>query len=122
MMLWGEARGESAFAKLCILWVAKNMSRRLNVPLKQTILHPKRFSCFNHDDPNMPKLLIGYKVDPVQWAVCEAIQEIFSSTSDPTGGADHYYNFKLVQPEWGRGHGLWKERLIVGDLVFGACP
>lgn len=122
MMLWGEARGESAFTKLAILWTAKNAAARAQVPLKQWILTPKKFSCFNHDDPNLPKLLIGYKIDPVQWAVCEAIQDLLPFTKDPTSGSTHYYNFKVVQPVWGRGNSQWKERLVIGDLVFGDCP
>ena len=64
MVLWGEARGESNFTKLCILWVIKNRTARRHSTMMEEILRPKQFSSFNHDDPNLAKLLIGYKIEP----------------------------------------------------------
>ena len=123
MVLWGEARGESNFTKLCILWVIKNRTARRHTTMKEEILRPKQFSSFNHDDPNLPKLLIGYKLEPGPWSACEAVCDVLPFTTDPTGGATHYYVFQgpgAVAPVWGRGHGDWVERLVANNMVFGA--
>lgn len=123
IVLWGEARGEPVFTKLCILWVIKNRMTRKGTHWRDEILRPKAFSCFNHDDPNLPKLLIGFKLEPEAWVECEAVVDLFDWTKDPTGGANHYYDLRMnPPPAWGRGHALWKEKLIAGDLVFGDCP
>lgn len=125
IVLWGEARGVSNFAKLCILWVIKNRMQRHNTHWKDEILKPNAFSCLRHDDPNLPKLLIGYQLESAPWAACEAVVDCFDWTKDPTGGATHYYVFEgpgEVHPAWGRGHPLWKEKLMTDRMVFGDCP
>ena len=124
MVLWGEARGESNFTKLAVLWVVKNRSVRRGTTMKEEILRPKQFSAFNHDDPNIGKLLIGYKLEPLPWTACEAVADLLSFTRDPTAGSTHYYVFQgaaAVHPPWGRGHADWKERLVINNMVFGAA-
>lgn len=122
MCLWGEARGVSNFARLCILWVIRNRARQKGTTMKEEILRPKQFSSFNHDDPNMPKLLIAPTLEPAAWAACEAVCDLLDFTRDPTGGATHYYVFDgpgAVAPSWGRGNARWKELLISDRMVFG---
>lgn len=119
-VLWGEARGEDNFTKLCILHVIHNRVVRKNTSWRVEILRPWAFSSFNATDPNREKLLIGYKLEPAAWAACEAVCELFVLTKDPTGGADHYYRVDLVPPpKWGRGHVDWHERLVTGKMCFG---
>jgi spore germination cell wall hydrolase CwlJ-like protein len=123
--LCAEARGETNFYKLAVAWTIKNIARRYGTSIRDTILKPRRFSSFNHDDPNQPKLLILYKLEPEAWAACETIVDVLQFTTDPTGGSDHYYVFDgpgKVAPPWGRGNANWKERLVVGNTAFGACP
>ena len=122
-VIFGEARGEDNFTKLCILWVVHNRMMEHNTTWKQEILKPWAFSSFNHDDPNSAKLLIGYVAEPAAWSACDAVAELFVHTSDPTGGSDHYYREDMDQPpKWGRGHPDWKERFVTGKMVFGKCP
>lgn len=123
MALWGEARGEDAFTKLCILWVIRNRMTKRKTTWREEILRPFAFSCFNHDDPNVSKLLLGYLLEPGPWAACETVCDLISCTMDPTRGADHYYALSMnPPPKWGRGHPEWQERITTGDMVFGVCP
>lgn len=123
MVLWGEARGEDAFTKLCILWVIKNRMTKRKTTWREEILRPKQFSCFNHDDPNLPKLLIGYRLEPEAWIACETVCDLVTSTLDPTRGADHYYSLSLQPPpSWGRGNPSWQDRTTSGGMAFGVCP
>jgi spore germination cell wall hydrolase CwlJ-like protein len=124
MCLWAEARGEPALGKLAILSVIDNLALRHADSMKAVILHPKRFSSFNENDPNRDKLMSAYREDPLQWMVCDVICELHEArvTSDPTVGADHYYNPAVAQPAWGRGAPDWKEGPVIGHHVFGNCP
>lgn len=123
IVLWGEARGEDNFTKLCILHVIHNRMLRKNTTWKTEILRPLQFSCFNANDPNRPRLLPGYSLEPAAWAACDAVCEIFACTKDPTGGADHYYALSMNPgPKWGRGSSQWQERLVTGKMAFGVCP
>ena len=122
-VLWGEARGEDNFTKLCILHVIANRVRKHGSTWTAEILKPWAFSSFNHDDPNSAKLLIGYQLEPASWAACDAVAELFPMTTDPTNGADHYYRTDMdPAPKWGRGHADWQERLVTGGMAFGICP
>lgn len=125
MLLWGEARGVSNFAKLCILWVLRNRATHRRSTMKTEALRPFQFSCFNHSDPNVSKLLVANNLEPVPWAACECVCDLFPLTKDPTAGADHYYVCEgpgAVAPKWGRGHSAWQERLITDHMVFGVAP
>lgn len=122
MVLWGEVRGQSAFAKLAVLWVIKNRALKNFTTMKQEVLKPRQFSCLNAEDPNIGKLLIAYQLEPIPYVACETVFNLLPFARDPTGWADHYYNFKTAQPTWGRGHLEWRETVVIGDLVFGNAP
>lgn len=121
-VLWGEARGESTLGKLAILWVIRNRAAKRSTSMKEEILRPRQFSSFNPGDPNQPRLLAAPGLDPRGWSACEMVAEVFPHTLDITNGADHYYNFHVVAPPWGRGHAQWQERAVIGNHCFGICP
>lgn len=121
MLLWGEARGESPRGKLAVLWVALNRAKLWRKSLKEVILQPLQFSCFNSHDPNRVKLLSAWKDDPEQWAVIDALVELVSGQSvpDPTYGAVNYYAHNVVKPEWGEGHPGWRTTAVIENHTFG---
>lgn len=123
MLLWGEARGESAAGKLAILCVVNNRVTGGST-WKSVILAPKQFSSFNPTDPNRDKLLHAHEIEPNSWAAIDAICELWESgaTIDITEGADHYYAYKVVTPAWGRGSPQWQETVTIGNHCFGKCP
>ncbi len=121
MMLWDEARGEPVFTKLCIHWVVKNRANRNNTSMRVEILKRGQFSGFASKVARL-RMLWAPTLSHDAWVECCAVADIFNATKDPTGGADHFYNFKTSQPSWGRGHADWKERLVAPPFVFGSCP
>ncbi len=103
--LWGEARGETKAGREAIASVVLN---RLKKPqqfggtIEEVCLKPFQFSCWNANDPNLPKLKAVDSNDPV-FAECLSIAEnaAKSTLSDPTNGADHYHA-KGIIPPWAR--------------------
>lgn len=58
LTLYGEARGESLEGKVAVANVLKNrvQSGRWGKNYEAVTLAPKQFSCWNGNDPNLPKL------------------------------------------------------------------
>jgi spore germination cell wall hydrolase CwlJ-like protein len=108
---------------LAVAWVIFNRSQRYKWSVRETILKPLHFSCFNHDDPNRDKLLVAHTWDRFNWAAADTVVELFEDhrTTDPTMGSTHYYRPGTVQPEWGRGHPGWREKTVIGNHVFGVA-
>lgn len=97
LTVWGEARGESAAGQKAVAWVIRN---RVDNPgwwgrdLTGVCLKPYQFSCWNHNDPNYPRLVNeATRARPDFKAIrliCEAVLLSGSADDDPTNGADHY--------------------------------
>lgn len=121
MLLYGEARNQPALGMLAILWVCLHRAQKANKGWADIILAPKQFSSFNADDPNRELLLTAADRDRPAWIKVDAVCELFEDgiTTDPTNGATHYYNPKVVSPAWGRGHPGWVETAVIDDHVFG---
>lgn len=103
MMIYGEARGESTVGKLAVAKVAINRSKHpawWGKTLRECILKPKQFSCFNANDPNSHILLHMAQHKEFNLA-CLVIAELALSpyTIDPSCGATHYHT-ESIQPEW----------------------
>lgn len=59
--LYGEARGESLSGKIAVASVIMNRVKKdgwFGSTIKEVILKPKQFSCFNDKDPNRRKLVM----------------------------------------------------------------
>jgi N-acetylmuramoyl-L-alanine amidase len=101
--IWGEARGESIRGKLAVAHVVLN---RVNAnsyygsSIKEVILKPLHFSCFNENNPNLAKILSLNSSNP-DLAYCQAVADVslLTGNPDPTGGATHYYAAH-VKPSW----------------------
>lgn len=102
--IWGEARGERIDGKLALAHVVLNRVRAQSYyggSIKDVILKPRHFSCFNANDPNLSKILNLTPSSP-DLSFCRAVAELALQdglTNDPTQGATHYHTVN-VNPSW----------------------
>jgi hypothetical protein len=101
MLVWGEARGEPTDGASAVAHVPLTRSKLSGNSLKDEILRPYAFSCFNYSDPNRHLLL-----DPAghggmgSWAIAWrlALEARGGQSANLAEGATHYVTKKL----WGR--------------------
>lgn len=125
--VWAEARGEGPLGMRAVAWVMKHRLARPcwwsrergdGIPddtLEAVARDPWQFSCWNANDPNLPKLL-AVDVDDKEFRlalqmVLQAIDE--PAQLDPTHGATHYRKW---QDPWPRSWGdpaRWKEHATI---------
>ncbi len=101
LCVWGEARGEPNLGKSAVAHVVMNRWRlgTFGKTLRDVLLKPKQFSCFNADDPNRYKLL---KIKASEtWNQCfnAALGAYCGIDPDPTDGATHYCRVDS-NPSW----------------------
>lgn len=99
--MWAEARGEGEAGMVAVGCAIRN---RVTIDLgndgkpdwwgegyEGVCKKPWQFSCWNANDPNLPKLLAVDVTDPI-FAKARALAEriIRGDFPDPTGGATHY--------------------------------
>ena len=113
--LWGEARGEGAAGMTAVACVIQNRvrnpgwwSRHLDAIPDDTFAavcrDPFQFSCWNDDDPNLPKLVAVTPDDAAfRIALALAADVVQGRLLDVTGGCDHYYVTGSPMPKWARG-------------------
>jgi len=101
--LYGECRSEKIDAKVAhasAIWNRHNNARK---SLREVLLTPKHFSCFNEGDPNLNEIRKARDSDKKNAAYREcywaAYGVMFGYLRDNTGGADHY-NTVNVDPAW----------------------
>lgn len=106
LCIYGEARGEPPIGKLAVAHIVLNRAKKpcwWGRGVRECILKPKQFSCFNADDKNRPLLLRQINTgvyDPTCLAV--ALLALQGHTVDPTGGATHYHAVGC-NPAWNDG-------------------
>ena len=110
MALFGEARGVPAKTRKAIGNVIINRALHpgwWGRNLKEVILKPRQFSCFNPDDPNYQKLRnpLQYESRQVWERCCRDALEISKrlrnpTLPDPAQGANHYYDTSIAPPSW----------------------
>lgn len=104
--LWGEARGEG---KVGMQAVANVVMNRVAKPgwwgqgIISVCLKPKQFSCWNGDDPNLPKVQAVTTDDSAFVTALEIANEAVAGTlADITMGATSYKENVLPWPSaWG---------------------
>lgn len=104
--IWGEARGEGYTGMKAVADVILNRENLLKGSIRDIVLSPKQFSCWNKDDPNS-KLLTHWHLEHLVgeeeavWAEAQTIahEEVEGSMRDITDGATHYHA-KTVRPYW----------------------
>lgn len=106
LCIWREARGESLATKQAVAWSIKNRTLRprwWGSSWETCILKPYQYSSFNHNDPNSSKLPLS---TDVSWQECITVAgQVYSNPpdiSDPTSGADSYFDISLDNnpPSW----------------------
>jgi len=102
--LWGEARGESYEAKKAVGHVLLNRLKAGHghgSTLAGVCLQPLQFSCWNADDPNLPKLRAAGLEDR---NFRECLRAVLEAMAEPdfTLGA-RWYHTRGVAPAWSRG-------------------
>jgi len=108
-MLLGEAEGCSKIEKIAIAYTAINRAndgKKWNgETLRESILMPRQYSCFNKDSKKSRVLQNPLRYNAQEFLSCLKLsREILGNKySDPTNGATHYYNPKLVKtPYWAK--------------------
>lgn len=104
--IWGEARGEGYTGMQAVANVVMNRVERPgwwghSVPT--VCLKPWQFSCWNADDPNLPKVQSVTLDDPNFVTATEIAQAAIDGTlPDITNGATSYKESSLKWPhDWG---------------------
>ncbi|HAY21625.1 MAG TPA: hypothetical protein DCY27_05570 [Desulfobacterales bacterium] len=110
MALFGEARGVPKPTRQGIGHVMINRALHpgwWGRSLKEVILKPWQFSCFNQNDPNYRKLRspLQYETAEVWDNCCRDAIEVMArvnqpNLSDPVRGANHYYDTSIPSPNW----------------------
>lgn len=120
--LAGETRGETIEGKVAVAHVIRNraIDKRWPDTIHEVCKQPWQFSCWNPKDPNC-KMIDALEVNDLAryaWLrECFAVALGVASgiIPDPTGGANHYFNPKVVNPDWAKGKPtIYKE----GNHVF----
>jgi spore germination cell wall hydrolase CwlJ-like protein len=116
MCIYGEARSEPYDGKLSVAYVAINRVKEKSWygrTLKEVLLKPYQFSCFNRNDPNFKKL---FKPKPDIWKRCfKAAWNAYSELSeDPTLGSNHYCRHDITPP-WLK---VMEMKTQIGNHVF----
>lgn len=104
-MIFGEARNCTERERIAVGYTAFNRLRqptRFGRTLSQVILRPSQYSCFNRNDPNREQLMDPQRYDSRSFEEClEVAMRIISGVyEDPTQGATHYFNPRVVRPSW----------------------
>lgn len=105
---WREARNQGFNGMLAVCWSIRNRVYRSGKTWwgddwEEVILKPWQYSSFNKNDPNA-SLLPGDPAADLTWGSALACAEraYLGTGVDPTLGATHYYNPKVVTtpPAW----------------------
>ena len=105
-MLFGEARNCSDEEIIDVAYTAINRAndrKKWNgETLREAILKPWQYSCFNSGDPNLPKLKNPEKYDASSWKRCLRIAEgvLNDEYKDRNEGATHYFAENSRRPNW----------------------
>jgi N-acetylmuramoyl-L-alanine amidase len=105
-MLLGEVENCSQLEKIAVAYTAINRVKASeNKRLKDIILQPRQYSCFNEDKDSNKFLKDPIKYNKKEFlGDIELAEDILSGKyNDPTEGATHYYNPDLVKtPQWAK--------------------
>ena len=103
--VWGEARGDGRLGMSAVACCILNRAahpRWWGRDVLGVCLQPWQFSCWNADDPNLPKMRAVDGSDP-QFAIAQDIARtaLQGGLADLTEGADSYYDILMPQaPIW----------------------
>lgn len=104
-LIFGEARGETKEFKKTIAYTVLNRTGKhkwWGHTLKEVILKPFQYSCFNKNNPNYEKVLNPLASENLSvWRECMevAIYVLTHPEEDTSNGATHYHTSQ-VKPAW----------------------
>ncbi len=102
--LYGEARAEELEGLVAVAWVVKNRAAQpcwWGNSIESVCLKAWQFSCWNEDDPNLPKMQAATLEDSVyRRCFAAAVLVLQGDIPDPTEGSTHYVNPDIVMPSW----------------------
>jgi len=130
LCLYGEARGEPLEGKVAVASVVVNRLKHkgwFGKTLREVILKPWQFSCFNPGDPNRETLerIAGdfceylNKYEALRECYWVAVGFLDGWLRSNVKGATHYHNVTLIPPNWTVGmkrirqigmHQFWQEQ------------
>ena len=99
--IYGEARGEGVRGMQAVANVIMNRVRAggwYGASVKDVVLKPYQFSCWNENDPNR-KIILNATAEQLATARSIADKAIAGELPDITGGATNYHA-KSVNPYW----------------------
>ncbi len=118
--LWGEARSEGFLGMKAVANVIVNRADRPSWwgrDIESVCRKKWQFSCWNENDPNLPKLLTVTDADP-QFQIALHIASLVNNDAleDITNGATHYFVKNMKKPPaWAEGK---KPCAEIGAHVF----
>lgn len=104
--IWGEARGQGTHAMEAVACVVMNRAKNprwWGTTVEEVCRANLQFSCWNKDDPNLPKLLDVTGTDP-QFTQARAIaaNAMLGGLEDFTRNSDSYYDTSIPPPSWAK--------------------
>ena len=114
--IYGEARGEGVKGMQAVANVVMNRVKAggwYGASVKDVVLKPKQFSCWNENDPNRAIILAANDAQLAQ-ARSIAEQAIAGTLPDITGGATNYHA-KSITPYWAAS---MTKTATIGNHVF----
>lgn len=106
LTVYYEARGEPTVGMKAVTKVIMNRARRKNKSIKQIVLKPMQFSCYNG---GLASEILKIRELPTFIKVADTVQEAMAEWEggDNLGGADHYYALAGMKgnkpPSWAAG-------------------
>lgn len=110
-MLFGETRGQTKYEKIAVAHTALNRTKdgqeRNGNTLREVILMPKQYSCFNPGTNSRRQVMDPQSVDARSFYDCLKVagEVLDGKYADPTKGATLYYNpHTMGFPSWNKDH------------------
>jgi hypothetical protein len=115
-LIFGEAEGCSKIEKIAVAYTVLNREKIRNMELKEVILQPFQYSCFNTDFDSSTFLKKPLEHNKKEFLDCLTIAQkvLGGKYKDPTGGADYYYQPKMVKEPY-----YWKYLIKIGQIPVG---
>jgi len=91
--VYGEARGEPEGGRVAVAWVIRNRAETQyggDTP-EEVCMRPAQFSCWNPNDPNLPKLkYLNTQSEGFRQCLLATAMVFADLVPDPTNGCRHY--------------------------------
>jgi N-acetylmuramoyl-L-alanine amidase len=104
-LMMGEAEGWKDIDKIaCVYTALTRLKKGYGKTFQEVVLKPKQYSCFNEGTDSSKFLKDPMKHNAKDFLKdLELAREIWNGDiENPVPGATHYYNPKVVRPEWAK--------------------